>query len=94
MSQRKLGTLRGYPLVSQDFLVEQSERAEVFGHDLHRGCGDVAELAFRLGGRTGGGVGDVLQRAGGVLVALPVTVLFLFLQKYYVEGVTGGAVKG
>ena len=32
--------------------------------------------------------------AGGVLVALPVTLLFLFLQKYYVEGVTGGAVKG
>lgn len=32
--------------------------------------------------------------AGGVFVALPVTVLFLFLQKYYVEGVTGGAVKG
>ena len=32
--------------------------------------------------------------AGGVLVALPVTILFLFLQKYYVEGVTGGAVKG
>ena len=32
--------------------------------------------------------------AGGVLVAVPVTLLFLFLQKYYVEGVTGGAVKG
>ena len=32
--------------------------------------------------------------AGGVLVALPVAILFLFLQKYYVEGVTGGAVKG
>ena len=32
--------------------------------------------------------------AGGVLVALPVTMLFMFLQKYYVEGVTGGAVKG
>lgn len=32
--------------------------------------------------------------AGGVCVALPVTILFLFLQKYYVEGVTGGAVKG
>ncbi len=32
--------------------------------------------------------------AGGVLVALPVTLLFIFLQKYYVEGVTGGAVKG
>ena len=32
--------------------------------------------------------------AGGILVAVPVTLLFMFLQKYYVEGVTGGAVKG
>lgn len=32
--------------------------------------------------------------AGGVLVAIPVTALFMFLQRYYVEGVTGGAVKG
>ena len=32
--------------------------------------------------------------AGGVLVAVPITILFLCLQKYYVEGVTGGAVKG
>ena len=32
--------------------------------------------------------------AGGVLIAIPVTLLFMFLQKYYVEGVTGGAVKG
>ena len=32
--------------------------------------------------------------AGGVVVAVPVTVLFLCLQRYYVEGVTGGAVKG
>ncbi len=32
--------------------------------------------------------------AGSVLVAIPVTALFLRLQKYYVEGVTGGAVKG
>ena len=32
--------------------------------------------------------------AGGILVAIPVTILFMWLQKYYVEGVTGGAVKG
>lgn len=32
--------------------------------------------------------------AGGVLIAIPVTLLFMALQKYYVEGVTGGAVKG
>jgi arabinogalactan oligomer/maltooligosaccharide transport system permease protein len=32
--------------------------------------------------------------AAGVIVAIPVTLIFLMLQKYYVEGVTGGAVKG
>ena len=32
--------------------------------------------------------------AAGVIVAVPVTIVFLALQKYYVEGVTGGAVKG
>ena len=32
--------------------------------------------------------------AGGILVAIPVTILFMCLQKYYVEGVTGGSVKG
>ena len=32
--------------------------------------------------------------AGGVIVAVPITILFLLLQKYYVAGVTGGAVKG
>lgn len=32
--------------------------------------------------------------AAGVVVAVPVTTVFLMLQKYYVEGVTGGAVKG
>ncbi len=32
--------------------------------------------------------------AGGVLVAIPITILFFLLQRYYVEGVTGGAVKG
>ena len=32
--------------------------------------------------------------AAGVTVSLPVTAVFLALQKYYVEGVTGGAVKG
>ena len=32
--------------------------------------------------------------AGGVMVAVPVSILFMCLQKYYVEGVTGGAVKG
>lgn len=32
--------------------------------------------------------------AGAVCVAIPTTLLFIFLQKFYVSGVTGGAVKG
>lgn len=32
--------------------------------------------------------------AGAAVVAVPITLLFLLLQRYYVEGVTGGAVKG
>ncbi len=32
--------------------------------------------------------------AAAVIVAVPITLLFLWLQKYYVQGVTGGAVKG
>ena len=32
--------------------------------------------------------------SGSVLVAVPVTLLFLKMQSYYVEGVTAGGVKG
>ncbi len=32
--------------------------------------------------------------SGAVLVALPITLLFLFLQKYLIEGLTAGANKG
>ena len=32
--------------------------------------------------------------AGAVLIAIPITILFIIFQKYYVEGVTGGATKG
>ena len=32
--------------------------------------------------------------AGAVLAAIPVVALFLYLQRYIVSGLTGGAVKG
>ena len=32
--------------------------------------------------------------AGSVFVAIPITTLFLIMQRYYVEGVTAGGVKG
>lgn len=31
--------------------------------------------------------------ASSVLIAIPITLLFIFMQKYYVEGITGGSVK-
>lgn len=35
-----------------------------------------------------------LMMAGSVLTVLPVLLVFLFLQRYYVEGITAGSVKG
>lgn len=32
--------------------------------------------------------------AGAVLIAIPITLLFIYMQKYYISGVTGGSVKG
>lgn len=32
--------------------------------------------------------------SGAVLVSIPITALFFWLQRYYVEGIAGGAVKG
>lgn len=32
--------------------------------------------------------------AGGVLVSIPISVLFVLMQRFYVEGVTAGSVKG
>ena len=32
--------------------------------------------------------------AGGVLVSIPISVLFIIMQKFYLEGITGGSVKG
>lgn len=32
--------------------------------------------------------------AGAVVVSIPIAILFMIMQKYYVGGVTGGAVKG
>ena len=32
--------------------------------------------------------------AGAVVIAIPITILFVVMQRFYVEGVTGGAVKG
>jgi arabinogalactan oligomer/maltooligosaccharide transport system permease protein len=32
--------------------------------------------------------------AGGVIISIPISVLFVIMQKFYVEGITGGSTKG
>ena len=32
--------------------------------------------------------------AGGVLISIPISILFIIMQKFYIEGITGGSVKG
>ena len=32
--------------------------------------------------------------AASILVSLPVTLIFIFLQRYFIQGMTAGAVKG
>ena len=32
--------------------------------------------------------------AGGVIVSITISILFVIMQKFYVEGITGGSVKG
>ena len=55
---------------------------------------NVAVGAFEWLSRTNVNSNYTMFCAAGVIVAIPVTLVFLMLQKYYVEGVTGGAVKG
>jgi multiple sugar transport system permease protein len=51
-------------------------------------------LPVALAGLVGEHAQDVeLMMAGAVVTVLPVLVLFLFLQRFFVEGVTEGAVK-
>ena len=35
-----------------------------------------------------------LMMAGSVMTVVPVLIVFLALQRYYIAGITGGAVKG
>ena len=54
----------------------------------------VAMGLFNLVQRTLVGDYFSLFCAGGVMVAIPISILFVIMQKFYVEGITGGAVKG
>ena len=54
----------------------------------------VAMGLFNLVQRTLVGNYFTIFCAGGVMIAIPISVLFVLMQKFYVEGITGGAVKG
>ena len=74
----------------QDFNLEIADK-EFIVFVGPSGCGKSTTLRMIAGLED---ISDGTVEIDGVVVALPVTLLFIFLQKYYVEGVTGGAVKG
>ncbi|NPV87283.1 MAG: carbohydrate ABC transporter permease [Anaerolineae bacterium] len=51
-------------------------------------------LFYTLRQQSGGIAQKEIMLAGGVLLTLPVIILFIFLQKYLVKGMTLGALKG
>lgn len=68
--------------------------AKYIAHNVNMGMNVAVGLQWLIDTPGGLSANYTMFCAGGVIVALPVTILFMFLQKYYVEGVTGGAVKG
>ncbi|MCM1191606.1 MAG: ABC transporter permease subunit [Butyrivibrio sp.] len=68
--------------------------ASYIAHNTSDGMNVAVGLNNMIGSATSLSAHYTQFCAGGVLVAIPITILFMCLQKYYVEGVTGGAVKG
>lgn len=68
--------------------------AKYIAHNANLGMNVAVGLQWLIDTPGGLSANYTMFCAGGVIVALPVTILFMLLQKYYVEGVTGGAVKG
>ena len=68
--------------------------AKYIAHGASSGMNVAVGLQMWISSKTLSGTNYTMFCAGGVTVAIPITILFMCLQKYYVEGVTGGAVKG
>ena len=80
--------LMGFMAPWGDFML-----ASYIAHENSAGM-NVAVGMYEWLSRTNLNLNYTMFCAAGVVVAIPVTTVFLCLQKYYVEGVTGGAVKG
>ena len=80
--------LMGFMAPWGDFMM-----ANYIAHQTSDGM-NVAVGMFEWRSRTNLNTHYTMFCAAGVIVAIPVVTVFLLLQKYYVEGVSGGAVKG
>lgn len=68
--------------------------ARIILGNMNRDMWTVAVGLNDLAGRKEGAIGFTTFAAGSVCIAVPIVILFMCLQRYYVEGVTSGAVKG
>ena len=60
----------------------------VENHVKHPLYGKIVKRTYKLKAH------DELNQCGGVLVSIPISILYIIMQKFYVEGITSGAVKG
>ena len=66
-------------LIATTFLQGQESRTAIVSY-------------FLLSGQYETNWGELM--AGAVLVVMPIIILFVFLQKRFIDGITGGSVKG
>ena len=66
-------------LIATTFLQNQESRTAIVSY-------------FLLSGQYETNWGELM--AGAVLVVMPIIILFIFLQKKFIDGITGGSVKG
>ena len=70
----------------------------VFGADAAGGTrlydADLKGPAAIVIGSEGDGMGRLVRESCDVLVSIPISILYIIMQKFYVEGITSGAVMG
>ena len=78
---------KAFPREAQEFAITERDRGRCVGQ---LPLGQIVAIANLVGEH----VQDAeLMMAGSVVTVLPVMLVFLFLQRYYIRGITAGSVK-
>jgi len=82
--------LWGFMTPLQDFVI-----AKLLIRDPSQNTLAVGLQTFVEGGKTGGSMMQFTRfAAGALLIAVPIAILYIFLQKYFISGLLSGGTKG